>query len=188
MRLQQYLLDLEETHFIWLTAYWLQVKFRMYFCTERGLFCSPSHTCSGRDLLTGVAVISVQSEVKFSFFQYCLSWRTLQLPLVISVKLWFIIHPWCLIRCVLPPQVGGCANGVHEEQGVGQVFPRAAGISEALPAPGLLPAQASAEDPQVPPAAARTFVCHLSYSHTHIHLHTNNYFFTRRNPSTGTHL
>lgn len=44
---------------------------------------------------------------------------------------------------------------MHEEQGVGQVFPRAPGISEALPAPGLLPAEAGAEDPQVPPTAAR---------------------------------
>lgn len=57
-------------------------------------------------------------------------------------------------RCVLSPQVGGCADGVHEEQGVGQVFPRAPGIFEALLAPGLVPAQASAEDPQIPPPAA----------------------------------
>lgn len=59
---------------------------------------------------------------------------------------------------VLSPQVGGCANRVHEEQGVGQVFPGAPGISKALFASGLLPAQASAEDPQVSPTAARASV------------------------------
>lgn len=81
------------------------------------------------------------------------------------------------MRCVWSPQVGGCANRVHEEQGVGQVFPRAAGISETLLAPGLLPAQASAEDPQVPPTAACTSACHLSI--------TNNYFLATE--MRGTH-
>ena len=84
-------------------------------------------------------------------------------------------HPRYLTLCVLSPQVGGCADRMHEEQGVGQVFPRASGISEALFASGLLPAQASAEDPQVPPTAARASVC-LSL-HTHdcyiIHIDTS---------------
>lgn len=66
---------------------------------------------------------------------------------------------WYLTLRVLPPQVGGCADRVHEEQGVGQVLPRAPGISQALVASGLLSAQAGAEDPQVPPPAARASVC-----------------------------
>lgn len=66
----------------------------------------------------------------------------------------------------LPPQVGGCANRVHEEQGVGQVLSRAPGITQALFAPGLLPAQASAEDPQVSPTAARASVRLRLYTHT----------------------
>lgn len=65
---------------------------------------------------------------------------------------------WYLTLRVLPPQVGGCADRVHEEQGVGQVLPRAPGISQALVASGLLSAQAGAEDPQVPPTAARASV------------------------------
>lgn len=59
----------------------------------------------------------------------------------------------------LPPQVGGCANRVHEEQGVGQVLSRAPGITQALFASGFLPAQASAEDPQVSPTVARASIC-----------------------------
>lgn len=66
----------------------------------------------------------------------------------------------------LPPQVGGCANRVHEEQGVGQVLSRAPGITQALFAPGLLPAQASAEDPQVSPTAACASVHLRLYTHT----------------------
>lgn len=67
----------------------------------------------------------------------------------------------------LPPQVGGCANRVHEEQGVGQVLSRAPGITQALFASGLLPAQASAEDPQVSPPAARASVCLQLYTYTY---------------------
>lgn len=88
------------------------------------------------------------------------------------------------MRCVLSPQVGGCVNRVHEEQGVGQVYTRAPGISEALLAPGLLPAQASAEDPQVPPTAARTSVS-VSFKNT---LKRKQLLFTHRNASTGTPL
>lgn len=65
----------------------------------------------------------------------------------------------------LPPQVGCCANRVHEEQGVGQVLSRAPGITQALFASGFLPAQASAEDPQVSPTVARAFICLTIYMH-----------------------
>ena len=78
----------------------------------------------------------------------------------------FTTNPRYLIRRVSSPQVGGCADRVHEEQGVGQVFPRAPGISETLLAPGLLPAQASAEDPQVPPTAACKSHEQLLFTHT----------------------
>lgn len=87
-------------------------------------------------------------------------------------------HPRYLTLCVFSPQVGGCADRMHEEQGVGQVLPRAPGISEALFASGLLPAQASAEDPQVPPTAARASVC--------LSLHTHNCFIIHINTSAGT--
>lgn len=70
---------------------------------------------------------------------------------------------------------------MHEEQGVGQVFPRAPGISEALFASGLLPAQASAEDPQVPPTAARASVCLLIYTQRQL-------FFKHINTSAGTRV
>lgn len=93
----------------------------------------------------------------FFFFPASSTRCTIQLSLVITIKLQLAPHRRYL--CVLSPQVGGCANRVHEEQGVGQVFPRAPRISEALIASGLLPAQASAKDPQVPPTVARASVC-----------------------------
>lgn len=82
---------------------------------------------------------------------------------------------------VLSPQVGGCANRMHEEQGIGQVFSRAPGIFEALLAPGLLPAQASAEDPQVPPTAARMSVVSPTQKRTHLHI--NNYSLPTEMPA-----
>lgn len=70
---------------------------------------------------------------------------------------------------------------MHEEQGVGQVFPRAPGISEALFASGILPSQASAEDPQVPPTAARASVCLSIYTHRQL-------FFKHIKTSAGTRV
>jgi hypothetical protein len=43
---------------------------------------------------------------------------------------------------------------VHEEQDAGQILPGAPGSAEALAAPGVLPPEASATDPQVPPPSA----------------------------------
>lgn len=77
-----------------------------------------------------------------------------------------------LICCFLSPQVCCCAHRMHEKQGVGQVFPRAPRISEALLAPGLLPAQASAENPQVPSTiACMSFLSSPKRARAHTHTH-----------------
>lgn len=48
------------------------------------------------------------------------------------------------------------ADGLHEEQNPGQVFPGPPGVVQALAASGFIPAQTGSEDPQIPPAAPGT--------------------------------
>lgn len=55
---------------------------------------------------------------------------------------------------IVSPQLSGGPQGLHEDRQSGPVLPGAAGDPEPLVAPGDVPAQTRAEDPQVPPAAA----------------------------------
>lgn len=114
-----------------------------------------------------LSVCQEQPGVKIDFF-FCIVCQNIHLNSNLSsLSNYGLLHITDIFFAVLSPQVGGCANRVHEEQGVGQVFSRAPGIFEALLAPGLLPAQASAEDPEVPPTAAR--MSSLQHKRTHLH-------------------
>lgn len=57
---------------------------------------------------------------------------------------------------VFSPQLGGRAPRVHEQQESASVLPGETEQPEALVAVGDVPAEAGAEDPQVPPPPAGT--------------------------------
>lgn len=65
------------------------------------------------------------------------------------------------VSAALCPQLGGRAEGVHEERKSSSFLPGEAGDPEPLLTTGDVPAQTSAEDPQIPPAATGDPSYHL---------------------------
>lgn len=53
-------------------------------------------------------------------------------------------------------QLSGSTDGLHEKSNFSKVLQGAAGCAEAIPSFGLLPAEASSEDPEVSPVASGT--------------------------------
>lgn len=56
------------------------------------------------------------------------------------------------VDVLVSPQLGGGAAGLHEEPKSGSFLPGETDDPEPLVAPGDVPAQACAEDPQIPSA------------------------------------